>query len=73
MKRYYACYCPLARAAIIMGEPKMPLDWCYSSGGFRKLMFDVVFEEQTKVEVLESVLAGNARCRFRIRIPEGKS
>jgi hypothetical protein len=32
-------------------------------------MFDVVFEESTEVEVLESVLAGNSRCRFRVRIP----
>jgi hypothetical protein len=70
MKRYYACHCPLARAAIIMGEPEIPLDWCYCSGGFEKLMFDVVFDKPTKVEVLESVLAGDARCRFRVRIPE---
>jgi hypothetical protein len=70
MKRYYGCHCPLARAAIIMGEPDIPLDWCYCSGGFEKLMFDVVFEEPTQVEVLESVLAGAPRCRFRVKIPE---
>ncbi|MFH0778984.1 MAG: hypothetical protein V2A71_10240 [Candidatus Eisenbacteria bacterium] len=45
MKRYFACHCPLARAAIIMGEPEIPLDWCYCSGGYEKLMFDVVFDE----------------------------
>jgi hypothetical protein len=72
VKRYYACHCPLARAAIIMGEPEISLDWCYCSGGYEKLMFDVVFEEPTKVEVLESVLAGDSRCRFRVKIPEGK-
>jgi hypothetical protein len=69
MKRYYGCHCPLARAAIIMGEPDIPLDWCYCSGGFEKLMFDVVFEEPTQVEVLESVLAGDPRCRFRVKLP----
>lgn len=72
MRRYYACHCPLARAAILMGRPGIPMDWCYCSGGFEKLMFDVVFEEPTKVEVLESVLAGDARCRFRIKMPEGR-
>jgi hypothetical protein len=72
MRRYYACHCPLARAAIIMGGPDIPLDWCYCSGGFEKLMFDVVFEEPTQVEVLESVLAGSPRCRFRVKIPDGK-
>jgi hypothetical protein len=72
MKRYYACHCPLARASILQDEPRLPLDWCYCSGGFEKLLFDVVFEEPTRVEVLESVLAGDPRCRFRVRIPEGK-
>ena len=71
MKRYYACHCPLARAAIIKGDSEIPLDWCYCSGGFEKLLFDVVFEQPTQVEVLESVLAGDARCRFRVKIPEG--
>lgn len=71
MKRYYACHCPLARAAIIGGKPDIPLDWCYCSGGFEKLLFDVVFDQPTQVEVLESVLAGDPRCRFRVKIPEG--
>jgi hypothetical protein len=71
MKRYYGCHCPLARAAIIEGKPEIPLDWCYCSGGYTKLKFDVVFEESTEVEVLESVLAGDDRCRFKIRIPSG--
>jgi hypothetical protein len=72
LKRYYACHCPLVRAAIVKKEPEIPLDWCYCSGGFEKLLFDVVFEEPTEVEVLESVLAGDSRCRFRIKIPESR-
>ena len=71
-KRYYACHCPLARAAIIKGEPDIPMDWCYCSGGFEKYLFDVVFGETTQVEVLESVLAGDPRCRFRVKIPESR-
>ncbi len=70
MKRYYACHCPLAREAIIMNGPDIPMDWCYCSGGFQKLMFDVVFGESTEVEVLQSVLAGDPVCRFRILLPE---
>jgi hypothetical protein len=72
LKRYYSCHCPLARSSILKGEPDIPLDWCYCSGGFNKLKFDVIFGEPTRVEVLESVLAGDPRCRFRVRIPEGK-
>lgn len=70
MKRYYACHCPLAREAIIMNGPDIPIDWCYCSGGFAKYMFDVLFGEPTEVEVLQSVLAGDTICRFRIKLPE---
>jgi hypothetical protein len=68
-KRYLACHCPLARESILSGDVKIPGDWCYCSGGFQKRMFDVLFNEFTEVELLESVLAGDDRCRFRIRLP----
>lgn len=68
-KRYLACHCPLAREAILMEDSDIPMDWCYCSGGFQKRMFDVLFNEFTEVEVLQSVLAGDDRCRFRIRLP----
>jgi hypothetical protein len=45
--------------------------WCYCSGGFTKLFFDVLFEQDLEVELLESVLAGDASCKFAIRLPEG--
>ena len=70
MKRYYMCHCPLAREAVLSGEPEIPLDWCYCSAGYGKLRYDVAFEEETEVEVLESVFSGSDRCRFRIKIPE---
>lgn len=68
-RRYLACHCPLAREAILSEEVDIPMDWCYCSGGFAKRLFDVLFNEFTEVEVLESVLAGDDRCRFRIRLP----
>lgn len=71
-KRYYACHCPLARASIREREPKISPTWCYCSGGYEKLLFDVIFDEQVEVEVLESALGGDLRCRFAIKIPEGK-
>jgi len=73
MKRYYACHCPLVRAVIPKGEPNISPTWCYCSGGFEKFLFDVIFDEEVKVEVLESVLHGDLRCRFAIEIPEGKA
>jgi hypothetical protein len=72
LKRYYACHCPLARASILEEGPKIPPTFCYCSAGFDKLPFDVMFGEPVEIEMLESALGGDLRCRFAIRIPEGK-
>lgn len=72
MKRYYACHCPLARTAIRDGTPEISSTFCYCSGGFEKIAFDTIFGESTRVELLESVLKGDSRCRFAVTIPEGK-
>ncbi len=69
-KRYYTCHCPLARTSIISGKPEDLSLFCYCSAGFEKLPFDVIFGEPVKVEVLESALGGNNRCRFAITVPE---
>lgn len=69
-KRRLACHCPLAAASITETGAGVPALWCACSAGYEKHLFDVVFGEETEVEVLESVLAGDPRCRFRIRIPE---
>jgi hypothetical protein len=72
LKRYYTCHCPLARTAIRDGTPKIPSVFCYCSGGFEKFAFDTIFGQTTEVELLESVLKGDTRCRFAITIPKGK-
>jgi len=72
MKRYYACHCPLVRASIPKGKPNVSPIWCYCSGGYEKFLFDVIFDEDVDVEVLESALRGDPRCRFAIKIPERK-
>lgn len=70
MKRYYMCHCPLAREAVLSGEPEIPLDWCYCSAGYGKVRYDYAFGEETEVEVIESVFNGSDKCRFRIKIPK---
>jgi hypothetical protein len=72
MKRYYACHCQLVRTAIRDGKPKISPVFCYCSGGYEKLPFDVIFGEPVEIELLESVLKGDIRCRFAITIPKGK-
>ncbi len=72
LKRYYACHCPLARTAIRDGRPRIPAVFCYCSGGFEKLSFDVIFDQPVEIELLESVLKGDTKCRFAIIIPGNK-
>lgn len=69
-RRRLACHCPLAASSITADGAGVPAVWCACSAGYTKFMFDVVFGEETKAEVVASVLAGDDLCRFAIRIPE---
>ncbi|MBM3291543.1 hypothetical protein FJY84_02570 [Candidatus Bathyarchaeota archaeon] len=72
MKRFYMCHCPLARNSILDGTSDNLKELCYCSAGYEKLPWDIILGEPVEVEVLESVLAGNDRCRFAITIPPHK-
>jgi hypothetical protein len=72
MKKHYACHCQLVRTALRNGKPGIPATFCYCSAGFEKLHFDAIFGEPVEVELLETLLKGDARCRFAIRIPRSK-
>jgi hypothetical protein len=71
-KRYLACRCPFVRSAILTGYPVISPDWCYCSAGREKMPFDVAFSEATEARIVETPLKGDLRCRFAIRIPDGK-
>jgi hypothetical protein len=73
MKRYHACHCTLARATILTGEPEINPEWCYCSAGYGKTPYEVVFGEEVEVEMLGNALAGDPRCQFAVKIPDGKS
>ncbi len=70
LKRYYACHCPFVRAELKHGPTQVDKDWCYCSAGFTKVLYEVLFEEEVEIEVLESVLSGSTLCRFAITIPD---
>jgi hypothetical protein len=70
MKRYYACHCPWAREAIKNGNIHMNPVFCNCSGGFSKKPWEVIFGQPLKVEMLESVIKGDFRCRFVVHLPE---
>jgi hypothetical protein len=72
MRKYYACHCQLVRTALRDGKPKIPATFCYCSAGYQKLHFDAIFDEPVEVELLETLLEGDERCRFAIKIPKSK-
>lgn len=69
LKRYYYCHCPWAREAVKSGEKVAPI-FCNCSAGFHKKPWEGALGQKIEVEVLESVLKGDDRCRFAIHLPE---
>jgi len=72
MRKYYSCHCQLVRTALRDGKPGIPATFCYCSAGYEKLHFDAIFGKPVEVELLETPLKGDARCRFAIKIPKSK-
>ncbi len=70
MKRFYACHCPWVRHSIKNGNIRMNPVFCNCSGGFSKKPWEVIFGQTLQVEVLESALMGDFRCRFAVQLPE---
>lgn len=68
LKRYYYCHCPWAREAVKSGEKVAPI-FCNCSAGFHKKPWEGALGQRVEVEVLESVLQGDDRCRFAIYLP----
>jgi hypothetical protein len=71
MKRYYVCHCPWARHAIKNGDVRLSATFCYCSGGYHKKNWEIIFNQKLRVDILESALQGDLRCRFAIHLPEG--
>lgn len=71
LKRYFYCHCPWAREAI-KSDGQLAAIFCNCSAGFHKKPWEIIFGQTLQVEVLESVLRGDARCRFAIHLPGGE-
>ncbi len=69
LKRSYYCHCPWARQAVKSGEKVAPI-FCNCSAGFHKKPWEGALGQKIQVDVLESVLQGDDRCRFAIHLPE---
>ncbi|MHA1125803.1 MAG: DUF6144 family protein [Candidatus Heimdallarchaeota archaeon] len=71
LKRFYYCHCGWVRAAIPKSEEEqISPTFCNCSGGWHKIMFEVIYEQTLKVEVVKTVLKGDHICTFAIHIPE---
>ena len=71
MKRYYACHCAWARETILSGDIEVSPTFCYCSGGFTKMPWEVALDQPLKVEMVKSALKGDDECAFKIYLPEG--
>jgi hypothetical protein len=71
-KRYYYCHCPWARESLRQSEGPVSARFCQCSAGFHKKPWEVIFGRRLEVDVLESVLKGDLRCRFAIHLPLGQ-
>ncbi len=70
-RRRLACHCPLAVSSITETGAGVSQAWCACSAGYEKFKFDVAFGEETEARVVSSVLAGDPRCRFAVKVPRG--
>jgi hypothetical protein len=68
-KRYYGCHCGWVREAI-KSDTKISPNFCYCSAGFEKRVWDVIFGQDVKADVLQTVLGGDPICKFAIHIPK---
>jgi hypothetical protein len=68
-KRYLYCHCPWARQSLRQGERPVSARFCQCSAGYHKKGWEVIFGHPLQADVLESVLQGDMRCRFAIRLP----
>jgi len=67
-RRYLYSHCPWARESILSEEGTVPSEFCRCSAGFHKKPWEAALGRLVGCDVLESVLAGDDRCRFRIHI-----
>jgi len=67
-KAYHACHCPFARESIKSKSVKISDTWCYCSAGFAKFPFEVIFNKELEVTMLENVLNGDPVCRFAVSL-----
>jgi hypothetical protein len=68
-KRIATCFCPIVHAALRKGVT-LSTSFCNCSAGYTRQLWEGIFQQPVHVEIVESILHGDPRCSFEIRIPE---
>jgi hypothetical protein len=66
-RRRAYCFCPLVRDNLDRG---MPPSFCYCGAGWYRQQWEGALGAPVRIEIVESVLRGDARCTFAIHLPE---
>jgi len=69
-RRAACCHCGLVKRTIL-GEREPHAEWCHCGAGWYAQLWEGILGRPVRVAVLESVLAGDERCRFAIHLPAG--
>ena len=69
-KRQYYCHCPRIREVLKSSET-LSATYCYCGAGFYQGIWEEIIQRPVEVEVLESVLQGDAVCKVAVHLPVG--
>ena len=61
-----ACFCPIVKSTL----DKMPRSFCYCGAGWSKQLYETVFGEKLRIEVVETVIDGGKLCKYAIHLPD---
>ena len=69
-RRQYYCHCPRIREVLKSSET-LSATYCYCGAGFYQGIWEEIIQQPVEVEVLESVLQGDAVCKVAVHLPLG--
>lgn len=68
-KRALYCHCPRIRDILKSSATRLSPTYCYCGAGFYKGIWEEILQKPVEVEVLESVINGDAVCKIAIYLP----
>lgn len=67
-KRRLYCHCPRVRN-MVGEEPALPGEYCYCGAGYYQGIWEEILGQPVKVEILQSVMAGDEVCQVAVHLP----